>query len=430
MRIQQAVVAALPILVSLAACGETSSEPAADAAIDIADDAGVDAPGDAGGDAAPDTGVDTATDAATDLAADAADGSAEPPSLLDQLGAPGPFAVGFREATVMYAPRDRPAMRELRLAVWYPATPNERRGTTYNGIVAAPDVYVDAYPAGELNRPILVYSHGHLGFAEVSSFVCEHLASRGWIVLAPDHTGNTTSSVGQRRQTEIYYLRAWDIGAVLDWLYDPLRAGNLAGWGSETVVVAGHSFGGFTALALAGADFDIETLAPLCYDGTDTSEFCNGMNPTAEAFLEAGLRDDRIDAAVLMAAGDYRLFGPDGIAAIEIPVLELTGGADDQVTNEGNGDPIWAALTTAQRWRFDLPDAPHNAFTTVCSQELGVAFDCDPESPLPLEWQRVVRVVTTAFVEHVLDGLPERIGVLDGSIPVSETAVAIPPPAD
>lgn len=39
--------------------------------------------------------------------------------------------------------------------------------------------------------PLVVYSHGNGGLRYVSAFLTEHLASHGFIVVAPDHVGNT-----------------------------------------------------------------------------------------------------------------------------------------------------------------------------------------------------------------------------------------------
>jgi predicted dienelactone hydrolase len=409
----------LTLPLALFACGDSNEAPE-----DLRDDAG-----DAGVDTfetGDSSSTDDASDDVTDVVVADAPGDTSP-SVVEQLEAHGPANVGFRLDEVTYVPADRAEPRTLRLALWYPASEGGTQGTTYNGLVDAPNVFVDAPLQAGSQRPLLIYSHGHLGFAEVSSFLAEHLASHGWIVAAPDHTGNTTGNFGARRATEIYYLRSWDIGAVLDWLASD-ESGGINSQLGDDVVVAGHSFGGYTGLSLAGAEYAISTIAPQCSDGTDTSEFCSSMTDDAAAIFASGLRDERIDAAVLMAAGDFRLFGDEGIAAIDIPLLVMTGTADTDVVNATNADPLWRALTTELAWRVDLIDAPHNSFTTICAQELGVAFNCDPESPLPAEWQRTVLVFATAFVRQVIDGDASVLGVLDGSIPVSDTATLVPRP--
>ena len=40
-------------------------------------------------------------------------------------------------------------------------------------------------------HPLIVFSHGNSGFRRQSTFLTTHLASRGFVVAAPDHTGNT-----------------------------------------------------------------------------------------------------------------------------------------------------------------------------------------------------------------------------------------------
>lgn len=381
------------------------------------------------GDVAADAG--SGSDATID-GRDAADGddtdgsgAVDWDSVIEALAQPGPERVGYRQDEVVYTRSDNGEARTLRLALWYPAAEGGTAGAEYNGgLVEAPDVWLDAPSAARADMPVMVYSHGHLGFAEVSSFVCEHLASRGWVVAAPDHTGNTTSSFGQPRDTSIYYLRAEDTSAVLDWLDEP-NALSDAGFDLDDVLMTGHSFGGYTTLSVLGAQFDIATLARRCYDDTDTSEFCSSMSPDREAIFAGGVADPRVDAGVLMAAGDFRLFGAEGVGAIALPVLEMVGELDAAVAAANDSDPLWAALETTTSWRFDLVGAPHNAFTTICSQPLGAAFECDPSSAAPAEWQRAARVLVTAFAEVTLRNNLALTPLLTGEVAVSELARAV-----
>ncbi|MFN7146913.1 MAG: alpha/beta hydrolase family protein, partial [Myxococcota bacterium] len=233
--------------------------------------------------------------------------------LVASLVAPGPHRVGYRQSSVTYTD-DVSTDRALRLALWFPTEAEDGDEAAYlDGAIEAPDVLDDPAPApGTL--PVAVFSHGHLAFAESSSFLAEHLASHGWVVASPDHTGNTTFDPSDR-PTEMYLQRPRDLSAVLDALPGELDVDTSA------VPALGHSYGGYTVLAMAGATYDAAVIAG-CDDGTP---FCSTMTPTlAEAFAQ-GARDPRVVAAVPMAAGDYRLFGADGIAAIALPVLQMTG---------------------------------------------------------------------------------------------------------
>lgn len=327
---------------------------------------------------------------------------------LALLSEPGPFAVGYREESVSWTEtglQDEP--RTNRLAVWFPTDAESGSEVRYQGAFPAPGVLGDVEPAPG-SHPLVVFSHGHQGFAENSSFLMTHLASHGWWVLAPDHTGNTTFDDGSR-ETAIYWQRPLDLRAVVDHAEETL---DLEG----ELVVVGHSFGGYTVHGSAGAEYAIDTLAPACADGTDTSEFCSTMTDAQADRFRAGLGDDRIAATVAMAPGDWRLFG-DGLAAIDVPELLMTGGLDPG----RDGDPIWDDLDGDQDLRIDIPTAGHNGFTDF-SGALDPVGAIDPE-----EGFRIVRTYVLAFVRR--HGLGDEVGapLLDGTTEVSPLAQIIRP---
>ncbi len=390
---------ALACLVSLAACSDdvATSVDAVDA------DADADAPD------TPDTtdAADTAIDPTPD---------AERPAPTE----PGPHVVGYRKLTVRYDPLGDADERELDLAIWYPASEETGRSPLYFDLFRQPGVHVDAPLIAGDDFPILLYSHGHLGFAEVSSFLTEFFASHGWVVAAPDHTGNTSETISTPRVTAIYHDRPTDISAVLDALYALDGGDPLADALSENVVVSGHSFGGYTALALAGASYDIDTIAPNCADESDTSEFCSEMDSAAEAIFRAGLGDERIDAAIAMAAGDYRLFA-SGVAAVDIPVLHLTGALDESTTRAGDGDPIWLALDGEDDVRVDFATGAHHTFADTCDLGLELGDGCGPGFVPWQEAQPAINAYALAFARRHAQGIASAAALFEeGAAPLHE----------
>lgn len=319
---------------------------------------------------------------------------------------PGEYGVGYRVSSVTYDAPAGTGERTLRLALWYPTEATGGREVRYQGLFAAPGVQ-DAPPPAPGRYPLAVFSHGHQGYAESVGVLMAHLAGRGWIVAAPDHTGNTTFD-SPDRQTEIYFQRPADISATIDHL---LR-GDEPDLGIEPQVFGiGHSFGGYTMLALAGAAYDVDALEVECQ--TPSSGICATWSPAYAEQLRAGARDTRLAGVALLAAGDFDRFGGAGIAEIGVPVLQLTGGLDHG--NADDMDRLWAALP-APAWRSHLAHGGHQAWTDFA----GIAgIDTDP-AVLPAERsQRVGKVYVTAFAELVL-GEGTADAVLDGSAPVDE----------
>lgn len=344
----------------------------------------------------------------------AACGPSTPPVADDvdpvvRFSEPGPYAVGYRVESVTWTEdglQDEP--RTDRLAVWFPTDAESGDPVRYQDLFEAPGVLGGVEPAAG-PHPLVVFSHGHQGYAENSSFLMAHFASHGWWVLAPDHTGNTTFD-GSSRETAIYWQRPLDLRAVVDHAEDTL---DLAG----EIVAIGHSFGGYTAHAFGGAEYTIDTLEPACADGTDSSEFCSTMTADQADRFRAGFGDDRIAALIAMAPGDWRLFA-EGLAAIAVPELLMTGGLDPGT----DGDPIWVDLEpNGDDLRVHLPTAGHNGFT-----DFSGALD-PPGAIEPEDGFRIVRTYALAFA--ALHGLDDAAGlpILDGTATVSPLADVVRP---
>lgn len=107
----------------------------------------------------------------------------------------------------------------------------------------------------------------------------------------------------------------------------------------DKVAVVGHSYGGTTALSVAGARVKLDWLDDACVDVEDPfvegmfcSVFSDGRDDLIDGFgLEAepaglwpSLADDRVDAIVGIAPDAFML-GPEGLAEIEIPTPRQAG---------------------------------------------------------------------------------------------------------
>ena len=108
---------------------------------------------------------------------------------------PGPYAVG-RETISVPSP-DNPE-RVLTVDVLSPADRSQSRGAPASRYQVIPGVEFDSRLARsglpvstDGPFPLVVYSHGSGGLRFVSSFLTEVLASHGFVVIAPDHSGNT-----------------------------------------------------------------------------------------------------------------------------------------------------------------------------------------------------------------------------------------------
>ena len=301
-------------------------------------------------------------------AADPADSGAVPaadevgPTYADpatDLPAPGPFGAGYATLSMSYDDTVRGGQRDLHLAVWYPSPePTVGAELRYRDLLVSADAVLDA-PLRDGRYPVVVFSHGHQAFAEASGRLMAHLASHGWLVVAPDHTDNTFFD-GPDRETEIYVQRPLDVSAVLDFVAEAAD-GPLATADLDAVVAVGHSFGGYTLFGLAGGAYDIEGLGPACAAGTGPASFCSTYTDALGGRLQAGFSDDRVDAWIPMAPGDANLFSADGLAALSAPVMVLSGDLDPRVGD--NPEQYWAAMGRGESRHVVVSGGGHQTFT-------------------------------------------------------------------
>ncbi len=340
----------------------------------------------------------------------------------------GPHGVGFMTTELSYADPlegvegyEGTGDRPLYLAAWYPSTEvTAGEEIRYRGAFLRSDAVEGAAwaetPAGGF--PVAVFSHGHQGFAEASSFLMAHLASHGWVVLAPDHTGNTTFDSADRT-TDIFAHRPLDLSAV----FDAALGGQIDGVAEldpDTLTLMGHSFGGYTLFATAGGAYDLDTLLPACEDGSGPSSFCSTMSDDYIALFSAGFEDERVKAWIPLAPGDHTLFGESGLGALNAPVLLQTGSVDPRTGD--SSAPYWEALGGDDRHlHLEITGGGHQTFT-----DFSGTLE-DPEGLIEAEpgWT-IVKAVTLAFARR--HGLQDETvqPVLDGEITWTDAMVWVP----
>lgn len=409
--------AVLGVVALLVACGE-------DAGGSDADTRDTASQGDA-----PDTSLpDTAPDS---ILVDAPDTS-DPDAVFDALdpdvgdasdadtGAPrdftarGPYRVGYRSTSFSYAPRDGSAARTLRLVAWYPTLATTGDEVLYAGLLPAPGVLGDAPPAGLAKVPMVVFSHGNSSFAEQSYFLTEFLATYGFLVLAPDHTNNT---FGETVPAEILHWRPDDIRAVIDYAEALPDADPLATLVGGRIAVVGHSFGGYTALAVGGATWAVDLMLALCDSGTVPALDCASLVAN-EAVYRAGFGDARVSAIVPMTPGALLTFGSGGTEAIAVPALLMTGALDQTTPNETEGDLAWQGLSANPgNLRVDFATAGHYTFSDACSLPISVGEDdgCGPGFIAPEAAHRAINAYVLAFLERELEDATDGFALLTGA---------------
>ncbi|MEM6451182.1 MAG: alpha/beta hydrolase [Cyanobacteria bacterium P01_D01_bin.105] len=203
------------------------------------------------------------------------------------------------------------------------------------------DLYL---PAGREAAPLVLISHGLAGDRKGFVALAEHLTSHGYVVAALDHPDSNTDQLlslfrGTDREiaepTE-FTERPADVSYVIDELLRRTQPNSLLANRIDAAKtgVIGHSFGGYTALALAGAQLNYDHLQKNC----ESNDFIfNAANPSMllqctalaapEQFTQP-VHDERIKAVITFNPVTSSLFGAEGFSQIQIPSLMVAGSRD------------------------------------------------------------------------------------------------------
>ena len=207
-----------------------------------------------------------------------------------------------------------------------PGAPVEYVDQTWHDGARDRDVPVRMYYPGAVTQalPVIIFSHGLGGSREGYGYLGRHWASHNYIVVHPTHLGSDSGVLKSLRPFRSMKMvaadpinainRPKDVSLCIDRLTELNRTdktfkGRIR---LDRIGVAGHSFGGFTALASAGQTF-VNT---------------NGQSQLA---------DPRISAAIAMSAPakpNTAAVLDQTYGSIKIPCFVMTGTLDDSPIGE------------------------------------------------------------------------------------------------
>jgi predicted dienelactone hydrolase len=248
-------------------------------------------------------------------------------------------------------------------AVWYPcATPVQDAG---NGNITLSGVK-DCPLAGD-KLPLIVMSHGRMGWFGGHHDTAAALADAGFVVAAIDHPNDNERNHSGTDGLEVLAGRSGDIKRLVDFM--------LGAWPDSAhidgrrVGLFGFSMGGYTGLVVIGGNPDFRRGHPRCArSDLRVLPVCQQLE-NGELPGEDLAHDPRVRAAVIIDPWPEFLLPADHLSAVTVPVqLWSSDPALDADDLSGCcAAAIRGRLPSKPEWHV-VGNAKHFSFLAVCSR--------------------------------------------------------------
>ena len=266
--------------------------------------------------------------------------------------------VGIREMTFIDHQRDR----ILESYVWFPVavsqTDEYKINRVFRGFKAVRNVDI----RGEA-LPLILLLHGTSGNRNNLHWLATTLASQGAIVVAANHPGSTTGDASPET-----VIRMWNQPADIRFLIQDIVQSDIGRKiDQEKIAVIGFSLGGYTSMALAGAQLEFERFPKFCQhnDIGACRYFAEALIALDHEFYsKANLvqKDVRVTAAVAIAPGFTESMTADSIAQLAAPVLMIAAEQDNQIPVISHARPLSHKVTEY----YEIGEAGHFSFLPEC----------------------------------------------------------------
>jgi predicted dienelactone hydrolase len=305
-----------------------------------------------------------------------------------ELSKRGEFKVGVRTIDLMNKDQidilksksgiDPKYDRPLKVEVWYPAilkNPKKER-IVYQEVMGtlndpkrplSPFTFLgraakDATPAIQAGGfPLIIVSHGYVGSRFLMTYLTENLASKGYVVVAIDHTDATfkdaapfPSTLLNRSKDDLFVLNEIakfgkpDSKHFLSNIVD-----------TENTAIIGYSMGGYGALNVAGAGYSeaATKFFGLLTGGSKALDVRATNNPEYQASI-----DPRVKAVVAFAPWGMErgVWDKEGLKGLKTPTLFVAGSQDDISGYEKGIKAIYEGAVNADRYLLTYMNARHN----------------------------------------------------------------------
>lgn len=256
-------------------------------------------------------------------------------------------------------------------------------------------------PKSTTEAPVILYSHGLGGSRDAGTFVCNHWANRGYVVVTMQHAGSdrdVMEGIPLRQKLDVLkkaanaesaQARYRDVTATLDHLQTLTQpGGKYAGrFDLQKVGMGGHSFGAVTTQAVSGQKF----------------------GPLGQKFT-----DKRIRAAVAFSPSPPAIgSAADAFGSVAIPWMLMTGTKDESIiarTTAKQRREVFRQLPkSGHAYELLLDGAEHEAFGDERPTRRRAGSKRNPNH------HKAIKAISTAFWDAYLKDDAEAKTWLNGA---------------
>jgi predicted dienelactone hydrolase len=287
-----------------------------------------------------------------------------------------------REITVLHHGRT------MEMAVWYPGDGGVESVFAENPVFKGGLVRQGATPrAGKY--PVVLLSHGMGGSLMSLNWLATGLAERGAVVISVNHPNGWFRDRNPAKMFD-HWTRVQDLQAALDnVLADKDFAGSID---PSRIYAAGFSYGGWTALSIAGVTAKPEGSLAYCTAAGERSHNCTDLTTYGFDFANldrnkwtASYKDSRIRAVAAIDPGITWKLTADDVRDVQQDKLLLIGLGT-------GGDRLYATDTSSKGSNFEslvpgakvelLAPAYHFSAMPICKPEGAALLAEDKDDPV------------------------------------------------
>lgn len=287
---------------------------------------------------------------------------------------------GFMNISIADRVGDRPIDGYL----WYPTSQNQGIVQEHgNAVWKSIDVVPNGAPvAGK--HPLVLVSHGMYGNSRNQAWLAQGLIEKGYIVAAIDHPGTSTFQ-RDPDQARALWERPHDITRTIDHILQMEDMNDLID--QDRIFMAGHSLGGFTAVALAGGRYDVAKVDGFCAEHPDDlvcgifDRWQVAKTPQDRETIAKDWSDPRIKGFAVFDLGGTQTFSAQSLGAVTRPMLVYGAPLDiSGLDLDVESRALVAALPKENVTYLEPETLSHFDFLGVCTDRaLAILREEEPE---------------------------------------------------